>query len=116
MSDVSAGLEHLRLAFETGAKGINLWKSLRGSKPTPEQEDQIDRIFKDAETERQLALAEIGKAFDYRLCKCTIPPQVCPKIGFSEYGQEQSRCPKCGQEYPLPENLPPQRKGSWMGV
>lgn len=100
--DVSEGLEHLKLAFQAGSEAFKLWRSIKGSAPTPEQENQIDRLFQDAEKERQLALAAIGKAFDYQLCKCTIPPQVCTMTGFSESGQEQSRCSKCGQEYPVP--------------
>lgn len=100
--DVSEGLEHLKLAFQAGSEAFKLWRSIRGLKPTPEQENQIDRLFQDAETERQLAMASIGKAFGYQLCKCTVPPQVCPMIGFSEAGDEQSRCPECGREYPVP--------------
>ena len=102
IGDVSAGLEHLKVAFQSGAEAFKLWRSVKDSKATPEQADQIDRLFQDAETERQLAMASLGQAFGYQLCKCTLPPQVCTMTGFSESGQEQSRCPKCGREYPAP--------------
>ena len=73
VSDISEALRHLGICLDTVNKGFNVWKSLRGSKLTPEQETQIERLFEDAEKERQLAMASIGKAFGYQLCRCTLP-------------------------------------------
>ena len=101
IGDVSTGLEHFKLALQSGAEAFKLWRSVRGSKPTPEQENQIDRLFQNAEMERQLALASIGKAFGYMLCRCTVPPQVCTKTGYTEHEEERSKCPSCGEEYPV---------------
>ena len=105
--DIGEALSHLKTALDSGRQAFGLWKDIKGSKPTPEQEAQIESLFQDAEKERQLALASIGKAFGYQLCRCTLPPQVCTKIGFSEYGEERSQCPACAQEYPVYAKYPP---------
>lgn len=104
--DIVEGLKHLGTALDLMKKGHTLWKALRGSQATPEQEAKVDKLFKDAEMERQLALASIGKAFNYQLCRCTVPPQVCTRTGYDRLtGGEQSKCPNCGQKYP--EELDP---------
>ena len=88
-------LELIRLAFA-------LWNDTRGADATVEQTAKIDKLFEDAEKEHRLALAAIGKAFGYQLCRCTLPPQVCLRTGYDrQTGREKSKCPNCGQEYPL---------------
>ena len=58
-------------------------------------------MFQDADRERQLAEAAIGKAFGYQLCRCTLPPAVCLRTGYDRSrAVEMSRCPACGTEYP----------------
>ena len=55
------------------------------------------------ETPRRRGRAEaaIGKAFGYRLCRCTLPPQVCLRAGYdSSAGIERSPCLACGTMYP----------------
>ena len=101
MSDISEAFRHLGIAFDTGKKAFNLWRSLRSGAGTPEQEAQIESLFKDAEKEHQLAMASIGRAFEYQLCRCTLPPQVCLRTGYDKQtGEEKSRCPACEEEYP----------------
>ena len=109
--DPGEAFGHLKTALDTAARAFGLWKEVRGSKPTPEQEAQIESLFQDAEKERQLALASIGQAFGYTLCRCTLPPQVCLRIGYDEYsGAEKSKCPGCDEEYPVKmKPLPKQR-------
>ena len=99
--DIGEALGHLKTALDSGRQAFGLWRDIKGSKPTLDQEAQIESLFQDAEKERQLALASIGKAFDYQLCRCTLPPQVCLKTGFDRLsGVEQSKCQECGQKYP----------------
>jgi len=100
--DIAEALGHPKTALDSGRQAFGLWKDIKGSKPTPEQEAQIESLFQDAENERQLALASIGQAFGYTLCRCTLPPQVCLRIGYDEYsGAEKSKCPGCREEYPV---------------
>ncbi len=106
MNEIIKAFQHLGDALGAAKSGFDLWKSVRESQATPEQEAEIEKAFGDAEKSRQLAIAEIGKAFGYQLCRCTLPPQVCLRTGYDEQtGEEKSKCPKCGQFYP--ENLEP---------
>ena len=118
MEDISESLQHVGKALDLARKGVGLWKSLKGTRSTPEQEQQVEQVFLEAEREQQLGLASIGKAFDYTLCRCTVPPQVCTKIGITDYGDERSQCPECAQEYPVPTKGPvvkePNPGTSWM--
>ena len=96
-----ASLSYLKKAIDLTKSGMDLYKSYRDVKPTPEQEAELEKVFNDAEQARELALAEIAKAFDYQLCKCTLPPQVCLTVGGEEMSQKDiSRCPKCKRVYP----------------
>lgn len=102
------GFQHLRSAIGLLRDGISLWRDVKDAKVPPERAGEVERIFQDADRERRLAEAAIGKAFGYHLCRCSLPPQVCLMIGFSDAGQEQSECPACGQVYPVPIK-PPKR-------
>ena len=95
-------IKHLGNTLEAVRSGFALWKSIRGADATVEQTAEIDKLFEDAEKERRLALAAIGEAFGYQLCRCTLPPQVCLRTGYDrQTGEDKSKCPDCGQEYPL---------------
>lgn len=101
---LSEGFQHLGNAVRLLRDGINLWRDVKASKVPPERAEEVERIFQDAERERQLAEAAIGKAFGYQLCRCTLPPQVCLRASYERStGVERSRCPACGTEYPEPE-------------
>ncbi len=96
--------QHLHSAFRLARDGFGLWRDVKDAKVPPERAGEVERIFQDAERERQLAEAAIGKAFGYQLCRCTLPPQVCLRVGYDRAtGIERSRCPSCGTEYPEPE-------------
>jgi hypothetical protein len=66
-----------------------------------EQKAAAEAAMIDAEEKIKIAKAQVGKAFGYQLCKCTFPPTVRLTTGFNDLGDETSRCPGCGQEYPL---------------
>lgn len=101
MNEIIEALRHLKEAFGFGKLAVDLWKSVQGSQATPEQEAAIEKAFEDAEKSRQLAIANIAKAFEYQLCRCTLPPQVCLRTGYNrQTGEETSKCPNCGQTYP----------------
>ena len=105
--DIGEALSHLKTALDSGRQAFGLWRDIKGSEPTVEQEAQIESLFQDAEKERQLAEAAIGKAFGYQLCRCTLPPHVCLRTGYDRStGLEKSRCSACGTEYPEPEPEP----------
>ncbi len=114
MGNTDEAFRHFGSALDTGKKAFELWKSLQGASSTPQKEAEVEKLFADAETERQLALASIGKAFRYQLCRCTLPPQVCLRTGFDKStGYEQSKCPNCGHEYPEEVDPLPRDDEDW---
>lgn len=95
-------IQHAKNALECIKLAISVVREIRGGVTNDEQKRTLDRALADAEKAQQLALAEIGKSFGYKLCRCTVPPQVCTRIGYDRLsGVEHSKCPKCGQEYPV---------------
>jgi hypothetical protein len=55
--------------------------------------DQADRQIKIAE-------AQAAKALGYKICQCTIPPQIMLSIGYHERGEERFECPRCKKKEP----------------
>ncbi len=104
MDDLSEGLEHLGQALRLVRDGFGFWREIKDKGAPPERAAEVERMFQDADRERQLAEAAIGKSFGYQLCRCTLPPTVCLRIGYDRpTGMEMSRCPACETEYPEPE-------------
>ena len=106
--EIGGFLQHAKNALECVKLAISITREIRDGAPNEDQSRALDRALEDAEEAHQLALAEMGKAFNYQLCRCTIPPQVCTRTGYDRLsGEERSKCPKCGQEYPEPlDQLP----------
>lgn len=69
--------------------------------PGDAQKAAAETAMVDAEEKIKLAKAQVGKAFGYQLCKCTLPPTVCLTTGFNDRGHETSKWPNCGQDYPV---------------
>lgn len=109
MPDLGSVFQGIKAALDATKTAIEVTRSLKGSARTDQQEAALEAALQEAENARQRAAAEIGKAFGYRLCRCTLPPQVCLRIGYVEYsGAEKSKCPRCGQVYPEERGpLPP---------
>ena len=84
-------------SLEALARARSFLRSLSNS----EQKAAAEAAIIDAEDKIKIAKAQVGKAFGYQLCKCTFPPTVCLTTGFNPSGDETSRCPSCGQEYPV---------------
>jgi hypothetical protein len=94
LSLLSEALKLAREAANSAKEGASIAKDI-----------QHEKIFAAAEKLRQsveCVEAELGKAYGYQLCKCTLPPQACLKIAYDEKTfNEISKCPKCGQIYPV---------------
>ena len=104
MDELSEGLQHLSNAFRLIRDGFGIWRDIKDERAPPARTAEVERIFEDADRERQLAEAAIGRAFGYQLCRCTLPPRACLRTGYDQSaGIERSRCPACGTEYPEPE-------------
>jgi hypothetical protein len=90
------GAQFLNSALDAFAKVKAHFKAPEDAKQRAEAENAIN----DAEEKLELAKAQVGKAFDYPLCKCNFPPVVCLKVRSDEHNRI-FRCPKCGDEYPV---------------
>ncbi len=65
------------------------------------QKEKLEIAAKKIERSANIINAELAKTFDYQLCKCTFPPQICVLIGHDEKTKlEISQCQLCSRKYP----------------
>ena len=89
-------------AILTALKGsVDILKGVKDLLPQGEQRASIESAIEEVEASTELALADLGKQFGYRMCRCQIPPTPMLTTGeLTDVGVEIERCPKCGKEYP----------------
>lgn len=92
--------------FRVGHDALRFFRGMRDLLPQGEQQDKAQEKIEDIERALRLAEAEIGKAFGYRMCQCTLPPTpmlykhaeglyIC---GNSECGRTQKSAERLMQE------------------
>ena len=99
------GLTAWKTAVETVKGTIDLFRSLiPASGGNEEQKKVIEQALVTASSSVAIAEAELGKAFGYELCKCTLPPTPMLTVGYHHLktaagkneGDPVYECPKCG--------------------
>jgi hypothetical protein len=64
-------------AWVTAAKGaIDLMRSGWQLLPRGDKKDELEAEVRRAEDALQISSVSLAKALDYKLCKCTFPPQI----------------------------------------
>lgn len=80
--------------FRVGNDALKFFRSMRDLLPKGEQQDKAQENIENVERALRLAEAEIGKAFGYRMCQCTIPPS--PMLYRHAEGLYVCSNPECG--------------------
>ena len=82
-----------------------LGKIIPASGANQQQKQALENALLTASSSAALAEAEIGKAYGYEFCRCTLPPTPMLTVGyFTRMGAQQDKkdgdpvyeCPKCG--------------------
>jgi hypothetical protein len=96
---------------------LQLIGQLRPHVQSRELQEEITKKTREFEQAKIAADVQTAQGLGYTLCRCTYPPQICPRAGFDDCGREKSQCPNCGQPYPVRVHIPTPKKryGSWMG-
>lgn len=104
--------------FKVGNDAIQFFRAMRDMLPAGEQQDRAQQNIENAERALRLAEAEIGKAFGYRMCQCTIPPTPM----LYRHAEELYVCgnPECGNTLKSAarfnreqQERQAERRGSW---
>ena len=89
--------------FRVGNDALTFFRSIRDMLPKGEQQDKAQENIENVERALRLAEAEIGKAFGYRMCQCTIPPT--PMLYKHAEGLYVCGNPVCGRTQKSSERL-----------
>lgn len=97
-------------AFEAVAdafKGITaiiaLLKQAKDHLPDGAEKKTVEQSLEEIERKSKLAEAKMAQALGYRLCKCTFPPQIMLKTGYSRVHGDHFQCPR-GHTWPPHED------------
>jgi hypothetical protein len=92
--------DDLKVGIDLFKSAIGLAKEAKDLLPDSDQKTTIVSSLDTAEQTTAIAVAQIAKALDYRLCQCTFPPQIMLSIGYDEDGIEKFKCHNCNKEWP----------------
>lgn len=117
MSDTPSNLDLSEL-FRTGKEALQFFRTMRDLLPKGDKQDKAQENIENLDRAFQLAEAEIGKAFGYRMCQCTIPPT--PMLYKHNIESYVCNNPECGRTVKSQERIMRERnekhknKGTWI--
>ena len=89
-------------AWVTAAKGaLDLMRSGWQLLPRGDKKDELEINVKKAEEALQISSVTLAKSLDYKLCKCTFPPQIM----LWNKEKRTNICSLCGNEDPPQPNI-----------
>ena len=98
--DVGSAIESIKNALSLFVTAIQLAREAKKGLPEGPEKKAVEQSLEAAERSSKLAEAQIADALGYLLCKCTFPPQVMLKTGYSREHGEHYQCPACGHTWP----------------
>lgn len=107
MTDITSALEHLKLGLSIFGESLGLIKKVRDLLPNSKEKEELEKQILEVEKSAKIAEVEIARAFGYKLCKCTFPPQIMLSVGYSKSEhttEEEFKCSKCGKSSISPVN------------
>lgn len=97
-------IEALRTGLSLLTSAIGLAKQAKEMLPESKEKKSVEEGLERAERSTKIAEAEIARGLGYQICRCTFPPQIMLKTGFSrEYG-DHFQCPRCPSTWPPQED------------
>ena len=109
--DPMQGLAAWKLAVDTVKHTIDLVRGMiPASGGSPEQKQALEKALITASSSTAIAEAELGKAFNYEMCRCSLPPTPMLTVGYfdratahgKKLGDPVYECPKCRQNNASP--------------
>jgi hypothetical protein len=86
-------------SWVTAAKGaVDLMRSGWQLLPKGNKKDELEATVSKAEEALQISSVTLAKALDYKLCKCTFPPQIM----LWNNAKRTNVCSRCSNEDPRP--------------
>lgn len=107
LADIAGAMATGKAAFETLRSALGLVKDVQGVLPPGEKKEAVAAALLSAETQLQVAEAQLAQALGYQLCRCAFPPTAMLKVGWRANTQRTAvtkvthfdvhECPRCGQ-------------------
>lgn len=107
LASIAAGMAAAKTGFEAFRSALRLVKDVQSVLPPGEKKEAVAAALVGAETQLQVAEAQLAQAFGYQLCRCTFPPTPMLKVGWRSNTQPKivpgvthfdvHECPRCGQ-------------------
>jgi hypothetical protein len=92
---------HVAEYIKAGTEAFILLKTLYPLLPT-QSRDEVETKIQAAQDALEKANVELAKAWNYKLCKCSFPPQIM----LWDKTEGANICPKCSDRNPRPPERP----------